>query len=68
MPLVALTFAFMLAGIFLGENRVVAYGLIGSGILSAVADFLHLFRSHYPSPYTSLTSLPAGHVCHQALF
>jgi asparagine N-glycosylation enzyme membrane subunit Stt3 len=37
-PLAGLSFAFVLAGLFLGENRFVGYGLMGIGLLIAVAD------------------------------
>lgn len=38
-PLAAIAFAFVLAGIVFGEDRLIGYGLMGIGILLAVADF-----------------------------
>jgi len=39
-PLAGLAFAFVLAGIFFGENRLIRYGLIGIGIILAVVDII----------------------------
>jgi hypothetical protein len=41
-PLASFAFAFVLAGIVFGENRLVGYGLMGIGILLAVID---IFRN-----------------------
>lgn len=37
-PLVSLAFAFVLAGILFGNNRLIGYGLMGVGVLLAVVD------------------------------
>jgi hypothetical protein len=37
-PLAGLAFAFILAGIFFGDNRLIGYSLIGFGVLLAVVD------------------------------
>ncbi|MDD4857780.1 MAG: hypothetical protein PHD74_06710 [Candidatus Krumholzibacteria bacterium] len=37
-PLAGLAFAFILAGLFFGDNRVVGYGLLGVGVVLAVID------------------------------
>ncbi len=39
-PLVLLSFSFVLAGIFFGEERWLGYSLIGAGIVLAVADII----------------------------
>ena len=39
-PLATLAFVFVLAGIFFGEHRLIGYGLLGIGIVLAVADIL----------------------------
>ena len=36
--LAALSFAFIIAGIIFGENRLVGYSLLGTGILLAIVD------------------------------
>ena len=40
-PLASLAFAFVLAGIFFGDNRLIGYGLMGVGVLLAVADMFN---------------------------
>ena len=40
-PLASIAFALVIAGIAFGDNRVVGYGLIGAGMLVAVADIIH---------------------------
>jgi hypothetical protein len=42
--LAALAFAFVLAGIFFGENRFLGYGLIAVGVGFAVADMIRRSR------------------------
>jgi uncharacterized membrane protein len=37
-PLAGLAFGFLLAGLFLGENRFIGYGLMGIGVLLALVD------------------------------
>jgi len=37
-PLAGLAFAFILAGIFFGEERLVGYGLMGVGVVLALVD------------------------------
>jgi len=44
-PLASLAFAFVLAGIIFGEDRLVGYGLMGIGVILAVADILNRARS-----------------------
>jgi drug/metabolite transporter (DMT)-like permease len=39
-PLTGLAFAFVLAGILFGDNRLIGYGLMGVGVLLAVVDIL----------------------------
>lgn len=40
-PLASLAFAFVLAGMFFGDNRLIGYGLMGIGILLAVVDIFN---------------------------
>ena len=40
-PLAGLAFAFVLAGIIFGEDRLVGFGLMGVGVILAVADILN---------------------------
>jgi hypothetical protein len=44
-PLAGLAFAFVLAGIVVGDDRLIGYGLIGIGVILAVADMLRRSRS-----------------------
>jgi len=44
-PLASLALAFVLGGIFFGEDRLVGYGLMGIGVILAVADILNRSRS-----------------------
>ena len=37
-PLASLAFAFVIAGIVFGDNRVIGYSLIGTGVLLAIID------------------------------
>jgi hypothetical protein len=39
-PLAGLAFAFVLAGVFFGQNRIVGYGLLGIGVILAVIDIV----------------------------
>jgi hypothetical protein len=43
--LAGLAFAFVLAGLFLGESRTLGYGLMGIGIILAVIDIFRKSRS-----------------------
>ena len=40
-PLASLAFAFVLAGIFFGDDRFIGYGLMGVGVLLAVIDIFN---------------------------
>lgn len=40
-PLASLAFAFVLAGILFGENRLVGYGLMGVGVVLAIVDIFN---------------------------
>lgn len=44
-PLASLAFAFILAGIIFGDDRLVGYGLMGIGVILAVADIFNRSRS-----------------------
>jgi FtsH-binding integral membrane protein len=44
-PLAGIAFAFVLAGILFGENRLVGYSLMGIGIVLAIADMVQRSRS-----------------------
>jgi hypothetical protein len=37
-PLAGLAFGFILAGLFVGDNRLIGYGLTGVGVILAVID------------------------------
>ena len=37
-PLAGLAFAFILAGIIFGDDRLIGYGLMGGGVILAVVD------------------------------
>ena len=39
-PLASFAFAFILAGIFFGEERLIGYGLIGIGVILAIIDII----------------------------
>jgi len=39
-PLTGLSFAFVIAGIVFGDDRLIGYGLIGVGIILAVVDII----------------------------
>jgi hypothetical protein len=38
--LAGVSFAFIIAGIFFGENRLAGYGLIGVGVILAIIDMI----------------------------
>ena len=44
-PLAGLAFAFIVAGILFGDNRLIGYGLMGVGVLLAVVDIINRSRS-----------------------
>ena len=44
-PLAGIAFAFILAGLFFGENQLVGYGLMGIGIVLAVIDIIMKLRA-----------------------
>ncbi|MFH1248925.1 MAG: hypothetical protein V1660_02130 [archaeon] len=39
-PLAGIAFAFIIAGIVFGDNRVIVYGLMGIGVCIAVVDII----------------------------
>ncbi len=43
-PLAGIAFAFVLAGIIFGENRLIGYSLIGIGLLLAIIDIVNKLR------------------------
>jgi hypothetical protein len=43
--LAALSFAFIIAGIIFGEDRLIGYGLLGAGVLLAVVDIYCKLRT-----------------------
>ena len=43
-PLAGLAFVFVVAGIIFGEDRLIGYGLMGIGIVLAVADIVNRSR------------------------
>jgi hypothetical protein len=44
-PLAGVAFAFVLAGILFGEDRLLGYSLMGIGVILAAADILNRSRS-----------------------
>jgi hypothetical protein len=44
-PLTGLSFAFIIAGVVFGDERVVGYGLMGVGLILALVDILTRSRS-----------------------
>ena len=44
-PLAGLAFAFIVAGIVFGDDRLIGYGLMGVGVVLAVVDIFHRSRS-----------------------
>ena len=43
-PLASFAFAFVLAGILFGENRLIGYGLMGVGVILAIVDIFNKSR------------------------
>ena len=43
-PLASFAFAFVLAGLVFGENRIIGYGLMGVGVLLALVDIFNKSR------------------------
>ncbi len=43
-PLAGIAFAFVLAGILFGADRIIGYGLMGIGVLLAVTDIVNRSR------------------------
>jgi lipopolysaccharide export LptBFGC system permease protein LptF len=43
-PLAGIAFVFVISGSMFGDNRLIAYGLIGTGILLALVDILHKIK------------------------
>ena len=46
-PLTGLAFGFVLAGMFVGDNRFIGYRLMGVGVLLAVIDMFNKSRKKY---------------------
>ena len=44
-PLAGLAFAFVLAGIIFGENRLIGYAFLGAGVLLALVDMFRQSKS-----------------------
>lgn len=44
-PLAGLAFAFILAGILFGQDRLIGYGLMAVGVILAVVDIFYRSRS-----------------------
>ncbi len=44
-PLAGVAFGFILAGIFFGDDRMIGYGLMGIGVILAVADIVRKLRN-----------------------
>ena len=47
-PLAGLAFACLIAGLFVGENRYMGYGLMGVGVVLAIIDIVNRSR-HKPT-------------------
>ena len=43
-PLASFAFAFVLAGLLFGENRIIGYGLMGIGVFLALVDMFNKSR------------------------
>jgi len=39
-PLTGIAFAFVIAGILFGDNRIIGYSLMGTGVLLAIIDMI----------------------------
>ncbi len=55
-PLAGLAFGFILAGIVLGGERLIGYGLLGVGVVIAVIDIFKQLGASKRSESTSLSS------------
>jgi uncharacterized membrane protein len=44
-PLASLAFAFIVAGILFGEDRIIGYSMMGVGVILAVIDIINRSRS-----------------------
>lgn len=44
-PLASFAFAFVLAGILFGDNRLIGYGLMGIGVILAVVDIFNKLKA-----------------------
>lgn len=44
-PLAGLAFAFIIAGMIFGENRIIGYGLMGFGVVLAAIDIVRKLRA-----------------------
>jgi uncharacterized membrane protein len=44
-PLASLAFAFIVAGILFGEDRIIGYSMMGVGVVLAVIDIINRSRS-----------------------
>ncbi len=44
-PLASFAFAFVLAGILFGDNRLIGYGLMGIGMILAVVDIFNKLKT-----------------------
>lgn len=44
-PLAGLSFAFIVAGIVFGTNRLIGYGLVGVGVILAVIDIVQSWKN-----------------------
>ncbi|MDD5726337.1 MAG: hypothetical protein PHC53_02900 [Patescibacteria group bacterium] len=44
-PLVGLAFAFIVAGIVFGDDRLIGYGLIGVGVILSIIDMIIKLKS-----------------------
>ncbi len=48
-PLAGLAFAFILAGLIFGEDRLAGYGLLGIGVILAMIDIVRQRRNGQPT-------------------
>ncbi|OGZ33661.1 MAG: hypothetical protein A2Y98_01875 [Candidatus Portnoybacteria bacterium RBG_19FT_COMBO_36_7] len=49
-PLASLAFAFIIAGICFGENRILGYSLMGAGVLLAIIDIVRKSKKKEETP------------------
>jgi RsiW-degrading membrane proteinase PrsW (M82 family) len=54
-PIAGLAFAFVLAGIIFGHDRLIGYSLLGVGVVLAVVDIVRKSRAARQSEPTSAT-------------